>query len=99
MTREAEFRTVRFGMSHLEKRLPTTGFPGARSPSWRIYRETMRSVVAKVMIAPGRGGKIVNLAPQVGGRGEALVLAEHKIDIIAVVPGIVNIPLWAEVDK
>ena len=75
--------------------------------------------VAKVMIAQGRGGKIVNLASQAGRRGEALVLAycaskacvismtqsmalalaEHKINVNAVAPGIVDTPFWEEVDK
>lgn len=75
--------------------------------------------VAKVMIAQGHGGKIVNLASQAGRRGEALVLAycaskacvismtqsmalalaEHKINVNAVAPGIVDTPFWDEVDK
>ena len=74
---------------------------------------------ARVMIAQGRGGKIINLASQAGRRGEALVLAycaskacvismtqsmalalaEHKINVNAIAPGIVDTPFWAEVDR
>jgi len=74
---------------------------------------------AKVMIAQGRGGKIVNLASQAGRRGEALALAycaskacvismnqsialalaEHRINVNAIAPGIVDTPFWDEVDK
>ena len=74
---------------------------------------------ARVMIARGRGGKIINLASQAGRRGEALVLAycaskacvismtqsmalalaEHKINVNAIAPGIVDTPFWVEVDK
>lgn len=74
---------------------------------------------AKVMIAQGRGGKIINLASQAGRRGEALVLAycaskacvismnqsmalalaEHKINVNAIAPGIVDTPFWDEVDR
>ncbi len=74
---------------------------------------------ARVMIAQGRGGKIVNLASQAGRRGEALVLAycaskaavismtqsmalalaEHKINVNAIAPGIVDTPFWEEVDR
>jgi len=74
---------------------------------------------ARVMIAQGRGGKIINLASQAGRRGEALVLAycaskasvismtqsmalalaPHKINVNAIAPGIVDTPLWEEIDK
>ncbi len=74
---------------------------------------------AKVMIAQGRGGKIINLASQAGRRGEALALAycaskacvismnqsialalaEHRINVNAIAPGIVDTPFWDEVDK
>ena len=74
---------------------------------------------ARVMIAQGRGGKIINLASQAGRRGEALVLAycaskaavismtqsmalalaEHRINVNAIAPGIVDTPFWVEVDK
>ncbi len=74
---------------------------------------------ARVMIAQGRGGKIINLASQAGRRGEALVLAycaskacvismnqsmalalaEHKINVNAIAPGIVDTPFWEEVDR
>jgi acetoin reductase-like protein len=74
---------------------------------------------ARHMIEQGRGGKIINLAPQAGRRGEALVLAycaskacvismtqsmalalaPHKINVNGIAPGIVDTPLWVDIDR
>ena len=74
--------------------------------------------VAKVMIAQGRGGKIINMASQAGRRGEGLVgvycaskaavisltqsagldLIKHKINVNGIAPGVVDTPMWDEVD-
>jgi galactitol 2-dehydrogenase len=78
---------------------------------------TMQAV-AKVMIAQGRGGKIINMASQAGRRGEALVgvycatkaavisltqsaglnLIEHRINVNAIAPGVVEGEHWDHVD-
>ena len=50
---------------------------------------------ARRMIAQGRGGKIINLASQ----SMALALAEHKINVNGIAPGMVDTPFWDEVDK
>src|ERR1700733_9489204 len=70
------------------------------------------------MIGQGRGGKIINMASQAGGRGEALVsvycaskaavisltqsagldLIKHCINVNGIAPGVVDTPMWAEVD-
>ncbi len=74
--------------------------------------------VARVMIARGRGGRIVNMASQAGRRGEALVavycaskaavisltqsagldLIRHRINVNGIAPGVVDTPMWDEVD-
>jgi D-sorbitol dehydrogenase (acceptor) len=74
--------------------------------------------VAKVMIARGRGGRIINMASQAGRRGEALVgvycaskaavisltqsagldLIRHRINVNGIAPGVVDTPMWDEVD-
>ena len=73
---------------------------------------------AKVMIAQGRGGKIINMASQAGRRGEPLVavycatkaavisltqsaglnLIEHRINVNAIAPGVVDGEHWDGVD-
>lgn len=75
-------------------------------------------IVARHMIARGRGGKIINMASQAGRRGEALVsiycaskaavisltqsagldLIKHKINVNGIAPGVVDTPMWDEVD-
>lgn len=74
--------------------------------------------VARVMIARGRGGRIINMASQAGRRGEALVavycaskaavisltqsagldLIRHRINVNGIAPGVVDTPMWDEVD-
>lgn len=74
--------------------------------------------VAKVMVARGRGGRIINMASQAGRRGEALVavycaskaavisltqsagldLIRHGIKVNGIAPGVVDTPMWDEVD-
>ncbi|EPX84348.1 product [Rubellimicrobium thermophilum DSM 16684] len=74
--------------------------------------------VARVMIARGRGGRIINMASQAGRRGEALVavycaskaaiisitqsagldLIKHRINVNGISPGVVDTPMWDEVD-
>lgn len=74
--------------------------------------------VARLMIAQGRGGRIINMASQAGRRGEALVavycaskaavisltqsagldLIRHGINVNAIAPGVVDTPMWDEVD-
>jgi NAD(P)-dependent dehydrogenase (short-subunit alcohol dehydrogenase family) len=74
--------------------------------------------VAKLMIARGTGGKIINMASQAGRRGEALVsvycaskaavisltqsagldLIKHRINVNGIAPGVVDTPMWDDVD-
>ena len=74
--------------------------------------------VARLMIAQGRGGRIINMASQAGRRGEALVavycaskaavisltqsagldLIRHGINVNGIAPGVVDTPMWDEVD-
>jgi D-sorbitol dehydrogenase (acceptor) len=74
--------------------------------------------VAKLMIAQGRGGKIINMASQAGRRGESLVavycaskaavisltqsaglnLIQHGINVNGIAPGVVDTPMWDQVD-
>ncbi|WP_128514626.1 L-iditol 2-dehydrogenase [Tabrizicola thermarum] len=74
--------------------------------------------VARLMIAQGRGGKIINMASQAGRRGEALVavycaskaavisltqsagldLIRHGINVNGIAPGVVDTPMWDQVD-
>jgi len=74
--------------------------------------------VAAVMVAQGRGGKIINMASQAGRRGEALVgvycaskaavisltqsagldLIRHGINVNAIAPGVIDTPMWDQVD-
>jgi D-sorbitol dehydrogenase (acceptor) len=74
--------------------------------------------VARVMIAQGRGGKIINMASQAGRRGEPLVavycaskaavisltqsagldLIRHGINVNGIAPGVVDTPMWDQVD-
>lgn len=74
--------------------------------------------VARVMVARGRGGRIINMASQAGRRGEALVavycaskaavisltqsagldLIRHRINVNGIAPGVVDTPMWDEVD-
>ena len=74
--------------------------------------------VARLMIAQGRGGKIINMASQAGRRGEALVavycaskaavisltqsagldLIKHGINVNGIAPGVVDTPMWDQVD-
>ena len=74
--------------------------------------------VVRVMIAQGRGGKIINMASQAGRRGEALVavycaskaavisltqsagldLIRHGINVNGIAPGVVDTPMWDQVD-
>jgi NAD(P)-dependent dehydrogenase (short-subunit alcohol dehydrogenase family) len=76
-------------------------------------------VVARQMVAQGRGGKIINLSSQAGRRGEALAavycaskaavisltqsaglaLIEHRINVNAIAPGVVDTPMWDHVDR
>jgi NAD(P)-dependent dehydrogenase (short-subunit alcohol dehydrogenase family) len=73
---------------------------------------------ARLMIAQGRGGKIINMASQAGRRGEALVavycaskaavisltqsagldLIRHGINVNGIAPGVVDTPMWDQVD-
>jgi D-sorbitol dehydrogenase (acceptor) len=75
--------------------------------------------VARVMIAQGRGGKIINMASQAGRRGEALVgvycaskaavisltqsagldLIRHRINVNGIAPGVIDTPMWDQVDS
>ncbi|HUG61103.1 MAG TPA: L-iditol 2-dehydrogenase [Methylomirabilota bacterium] len=75
-------------------------------------------VIAEMMIAAGRGGKIVNFSSQAGRRGEAnvaiycatkaavisltqslaLELIKHRINVNAIAPGVVDTPMWDQVD-
>jgi D-sorbitol dehydrogenase (acceptor) len=74
--------------------------------------------VARLMIAQGRGGKIINMSSQAGRRGEPLVvtycatkaavisitqsaglaLIKHGINVNGIAPGVVDTPMWDEVD-
>ena len=76
-------------------------------------------VVARQMVAQGRGGKIINLSSKAGRRGEALAavycaskaavisltqsaglaLIEHRINVNAIAPGVVDTPMWDHVDR
>ena len=78
----------------------------------------MMQAAAKSMIKRGQGGKIINMASQVGRRGEALVgvycatkaavisltqsaglnLIEHRINVNAIAPGVVDSEMWDSVD-
>lgn len=75
--------------------------------------------VAKLMIAQGRGGKIINIASQAGRRGEphvavycatkaavisltqsaGLDLIRHGINVNGIAPGVIDTPMWDEVDR
>jgi acetoin reductase-like protein len=74
--------------------------------------------VAKQMVEPGRGGKIINMSSQAGRRGEPLLpvycatkaavisltqsfgldLIKHGIYVNSIAPGVVDTPMWDEVD-
>jgi NAD(P)-dependent dehydrogenase (short-subunit alcohol dehydrogenase family) len=49
--------------------------------------------VAKLMIAQGRGGKIINIASQAGRRGEP------HVNVNGIAPGVIDTPMWDEVDR
>lgn len=74
--------------------------------------------VSELMIAAGKGGKIINFSSQAGRRGEARVavycatkaavisltqsfaleLIKHRINVNAIAPGVVDTPMWDQVD-
>jgi D-sorbitol dehydrogenase (acceptor) len=74
--------------------------------------------VSRLMIAAGKGGKIINFSSQAGRRGEARVavycatkaavisltqsfaleLIKHRINVNAIAPGVIDTPMWDEVD-
>jgi len=70
--------------------------------------------VAKHMIARGQGGRIMNMASQAGpprGRASCCLLRlqgrgdqprplgiKHRINVNGIAPGVVDTPMWAEVD-
>ena len=78
----------------------------------------LRKPWAAVMIAQGRGGRIINIASDSGRRGEefglvycaskasvismtqsmALVLARYSITVNALAPGIIETPMWDDID-
>ena len=75
-------------------------------------------IVAREMVAGGRGGKIINFSSQAGRRGEARVavycatkaavisltqsmaleLIKHRINVNAIAPGVIDTPMWEQVD-
>ncbi len=74
--------------------------------------------IAAMMIAAGKGGKIINFSSQAGRRGEARVavycatkaavisltqslaleLIRHRINVNAIAPGVIDTPMWDQVD-
>jgi NAD(P)-dependent dehydrogenase (short-subunit alcohol dehydrogenase family) len=74
--------------------------------------------VSRLMIAAGKGGKIINFSSQAGRRGEARVavycatkaavisltqsfaleLIKHRINVNAIAPGVIDTPMWDQVD-
>jgi NAD(P)-dependent dehydrogenase (short-subunit alcohol dehydrogenase family) len=74
--------------------------------------------VSQLMVAAGKGGKIINFSSQAGRRGEAhvsvycatkaavisltqsfaLELIKHRINVNAIAPGVVDTPMWDQVD-
>ena len=78
----------------------------------------MLQACAKVMVAQGKGGKVINMASQAGRRGEPLVavycaskaavisltqsaglaLIKDRINVNGISPGVVDTPMWEEVD-
>ncbi len=74
--------------------------------------------IASLMVAAGKGGKIINFSSQAGRRGEARVavycatkaavisitqsmaleLIKHRINVNAIAPGVIDTPMWDQVD-
>lgn len=74
--------------------------------------------ISNLMVAAGKGGKIINFSSQAGRRGEARVavycatkaavisitqsmaleLIKHRINVNAIAPGVIDTPMWDQVD-